>query len=805
MNYIIVNSINSNNASQTFKLLIDTGAGVSLIKANKLTAQTHFNSKEKILLHGLNPNNPVETVGSCQLPLKINDDEFFVKFHILNQVTNVPYDGLIGKDFLQSTSALIDYATKIIKFHPLQNSIPFYTDPSDENKINLKARSQTFVEISVENPEIKEGIIPEIKLNKGIYISKAIVKVNNENKCIASILNTCVIDQTINEISVMLESLPQNPIIFNVNHEEKQIIPNRNELLVENLRIDHLNSEERKSIIDICYKFNDIFFLPNDILTCTDAIEHEINLNNDNNGPIFTKSYRYPEVHKAEVNNQIDKMLKQKIIQPSTSPWSSPLWVVPKKLDASGKRKWRIVIDYRKLNDITIGDAYPLPNIEDILDQLGHSKYFTTLDLASGFHQIPMKKCDQMKTAFTTPLGHYEYTRMPFGLKNAPATFQRLRNSILTGLQGIECFLYLDDIVVYASSLDEHTIKLSKIFQRLRQNNLKLQPDKCEFLKREVAYLGHVISEDGVRPNPIKIEAIKNFPRPQNQKSIKSFLGLVGYYRKFIKNFAQLAKPMTLLLKKDISFEWKTEQKQSYNKFKDILITEPLLQYPDFNKEFILTTDASNVAIGSVLSQGIIGQDLPIAYASRTLNNSEQNYSTTEKELLSIVWSIKHFRPYLYGRKFKIVTDHRPLTWLFNCKDPGSKLVRWRLKLSEYEYEIVYKPGKMNSNTDALSRPYTEINIIQKDEPFQNFIQYHYKTVDIPKIETTPFEENKCFPNVLFYSIDLDDNNYLSQFIKDTYDMSNVNEVNSLHSFIKFSNKSKYTYLCMLLCLDNII
>lgn len=253
-------------------------------------------------------------------------------------------------------------------------------------------------------------------------------------------------------------------------------------------------------------------------------------------------------------------MLNQRIIKPSTSPWSSPLWVVPKKLDASGERKWRIVIDYRKLNEKTIGDAYPLPNIEDILDQLGHAQYFTTLDLASGFHQIPMNPDDAPKTAFSTPNGHFEYTRMPFGLKNAPSCFQRMMNSVLMGLTNTQCFVYLDDVVLYGSTLEDHNRKLKNIFYRLRENNLKLQLDKCEFLKKSCEYLGHVISDDGVRPNPRKVECIERVSQPQSQKQINMFLGLVGYYRKFIENFSTIAKPLTLLLKKDAPIKWSNDQ-----------------------------------------------------------------------------------------------------------------------------------------------------------------------------------------------------------------------------------------------------
>ncbi|KAM0724355.1 Retrovirus-related Pol polyprotein from transposon 17.6 [Formica fusca] len=400
-------------------------------------------------------------------------------------------------------------------------------------------------------------------------------------------------------------------------------------------------------------------------------------------------------------------MLKNGIIRTSASQWNAPLLVVPKKADASGKPKLRVVVDFRKLNDLTIGDSFPLPNITEILDQLGNAKYFTTLDLASGYHQIPMAEQDKQKTAFSTPYGHYEFNRMPFGLKNAPATFQRLMNSILTGMQGLKCLVYLDDIVIYGASLEDHNKRLKEVLQRLRENNLKLQPDKCEFLRKEVIYLGHIISENGISPDPSKLTAIKEFPTPKKVKDIQSFIGLAGYYRKFIEDFSKIAKPLTKLTKKTEKFEWTMEQQNAFEILKERLMTAPVLMYPDFNQEFIVTTDASDYAIGAVLSQGKVGNDRPIAYASRVLSRAEQNYNTTEKELLAIVWAVKHFRPYVYGTKFKIVTDHKPLIWLFNVNDPGSRLIRWRLKLEEYDYEIIHKAGRANANADALSRNVT--------------------------------------------------------------------------------------------------
>ncbi|GBP03435.1 Retrovirus-related Pol polyprotein from transposon 297 [Eumeta japonica] len=428
---------------------------------------------------------------------------------------------------------------------------------------------------------------------------------------------------------------------------------------LDRLKIDHLNEEEYTEVRKILNRFNKLFFKEGDKLTSTMNIHHEIRTTTD--GQINSKLYRYPPQHEAEVRRQITEMEEQGIIRKSCSRYASPLIVVPKKIDNSGEKKYRLVVDYRKLNEITIDDKFPLPNIDSILDKLGRAQYFTTLDLAKGYHQILIREKDREKTAFVTPHGLYEFIRMPFGLKNAPATFQRLMNETLRDFINKTCVVYLDDILIFSTSLKEHVKAITDIFRVLEAANLKIQVDKCNFMKKETEFLGHILTKEGLKPNPNKIKVIQELELPRTEKQIKSFLGLTGYYRKFVKDYAKVAQPMTKYLRKGAKINTKDPTYiESFEKLKLLISSHPILKYPNFDKQFTLTTDASNYAIGAVLSQ----EGHPVCFASRTLNNHERNYSATDKEFLAILWSVNYLRPYLYGRRFKIFTDHQPIKFL---------------------------------------------------------------------------------------------------------------------------------------------
>ena len=295
----------------------------------------------------------------------------------------------------------------------------------------------------------------------------------------------------------------------------------------------------------------------------------------------------------------------------------------------------------------------------------GKMKYYHVIDLKSGFHQIPMKPQDIHKTSFSmSPLGRFEFCVLPFGLRNLPRTFQRVLNTVLGDLNGKICSVFIDDIIIFGETIEEANERFNIVAQRLRETKLQLEPEKCEFFKEEVYYIGHIISKHGIKPDPKKVEAVTNFPTPQQVKNILEFLGLSNYYRRFIKNYAKITKPLNILLEKDDKFIWEIDQQKAFNNVKRELCTATVSQYPRFDEPLIITTDASNFTLDAVLSQGEIGKDLAVAYASRSLHKAELKYHNYEKEALAIMFAVKTFKNYIYGTKFTIVTDHKPLLWL---------------------------------------------------------------------------------------------------------------------------------------------
>ncbi len=455
--------------------------------------------------------------------------------------------------------------------------------------------------------------------------------------------------------------------------------------------------EIKKRLIEILIQYQDAFAKSKMDVGSFTGISHRIDTGCA--APIRQPLRRTPRGFEAEEEKNLKEQLQAGVIRASSSPWASAVVLVRK---SDGTVRW--CIDYRQLNDCTKKDAYPLPRIDMCLDSLGGVQYFSTLDLQSGYWQIPMEESDIPKTAFITKYGLYEYLKMPFGLCNAPSTFQRSMEMIFRGLQWKSLLIYLDDVIVLGRTQEENLDRLEDALDRILRAGLKLKPVKCKLMKTEVLYLGHIISKDGLKPNPKLVEAVLDFPVPRNQREVMQFHGLVNYYRKFIKNFSDIAFPLTQLIRKDVPFEWSRQAELSFECLKIALCRAPILSYPSPVGEYILDTDASDTAVGAVLSQMQDGEERPLAFGSKKLNKQQQRYCVTRKELLAVVVFLAEFRHWLLGPKFKIRTDHSSLRWLMNFKEPQGQLARWLEYIQQYNFEVIHRPGRKHQNADALSR-----------------------------------------------------------------------------------------------------
>jgi len=460
---------------------------------------------------------------------------------------------------------------------------------------------------------------------------------------------------------------------------------------------EELSDEQRETVTALLREYVDVFSKGEFDVGCTRLIEHHIETGQHR--PVRQALRRHPIAYLDAIDEYVDQLRQKDMIEPSGGPWCSNIVVVRRK-----DGRLRLCVDYRGLNARTYYDSYPLPNIEATLDALGGSSWFCTLDLRSGYHNVVIAEEDRDKTQFITRRGTFRWKRMPFGLSTAPGTFQRLMDLVMCGLSYESALVYLDDLIIMASSFEQLVERFATVLDRLRVANLKLNCRKCNLFQRKVSFLGHIVSEAGIEVQPEKTDVVRNWPVPKNLTELRSFLGLASYYRRFLNGFSIIAAPLYSLMRKGQHFRWDDEQQHAFDELKNRLTTAPVLASPRSSGKMYLDTDASEFGLGIVLSQEQEGLERVLAYASRSLNPAERNYSITRKELLAVIFGLKRFRQYLIGKEFVIRTDHSALQWLRRTPEPIAQAGRWLAIMEEFNFVVQHRSGAKHQNADALSR-----------------------------------------------------------------------------------------------------
>jgi len=732
---------------------IDTGATLSTIKPGLVDkiARKFIHKRNKL---GSRSFYVSLAIGSkkylvdeeIELQFRVKNHPIVWRFYVVPEGTN---ELVIGMDFLNKYNAIINSSTKkveiqrdlkketVCKYKDYGSGSETVFDDSESTSSGIESCKSYRVQI-LKPVELQPLSYCKVQLQCSAKISSPVEITGNrklvENHCLA--VGNCIVTMNngraetyvLNPHSYCVklnrgewfgsvQEICENSIVGQLPDIDAGITGKTKENLnslsmsgfsketidpdIASLRLgDHLNNDQKQRLYCLLTEYRDCFSFSLDELGCHPTAKHV--LDTGVNKPVNQRPYRVSYFERQEINRQVKEMLEKGIIVESISPYASPV-VLHKKPDGS----YRFCCDYRRLNEITKVDVYPLPRIDDIFDRISGASFITTLDCMQGYHQIRMHENSQEKTAFITPDGKYEWKRLPFGLASAPSCFQRVMDDVLKNLKWTIALVYLDDIVVYGKTFLEHNSRLEQVLKALRKANLTLKPMKCRFAEKQIKVLGHVISEDGISVNPEKKEAVQNFPTPKSKTDVRSFLALCNFYRRFIKGMAIIAKPMYKLTEAKVPFLWNEEAEKAFCELKEILCSDTVLGFPQEEGFIEIHTDASRQGLGAILmqQQGPNKSDLrTIAFASRTLSKAEKNYHVTELECLGIIFAIKKFRPYVYGKKFRIVTDHCSLCRLINLKDPNGRLARWALMLMPYDYEIVYSKGSSHLHVDSLSR-----------------------------------------------------------------------------------------------------
>ena len=693
-------------------ILIDSGSNVSLIsEAFKMSIpalRKRVLCTNYMFAHAVN-GQVLDTLGTMTITVSLG--EIFVE-QIVHVVRGSTQKVLLGFDFLTEFHAVLDVGHNLLCLRgmciPLLHAsdlIPKCCNVTMSTDVIIPAYSEIVVPVQVVAPQSTEPHIepyvgyvePELRDNMELVIARSVAPVK-DGLTVARLLNPT-------DHELQLHSGSHVGVLYHVDesniYEPSDCVDSdQRPMTLPDLTDCPLTDDQRQRLCSMLDIHKDVFRPGRGFTRASGAVKHSINTGD--HPAVKRRAYRTSPDKRREMDRQVQQLLADGIIEESCSPWSSPVVLVRKK-----DNTWRFCVDYRGLNAVTVKDSHPLPRVDDTLDALAGATWFSTLDFSDGYWQVEVAEEDRQKTAFTTGHGLYQFRSMPMGLTNAPATFQRFMELVLKGLPWHICMVYLDDILIYSRSFDEHLAALGEVFARIGAAGLRLKAKKCQLARDHVVFLGHVVSAKGLQPDPRNTCKVRDWPVPRSATEVRAFLGLCSYYRRFVKDFALHASPLVHLTGKNVPFHWSTECQGAFEFLRSTLCAEPVMCHPDFTKPFVLYTDASQVALGSVLTQQVDGLERVVAYASHALSAAERRWSTYDRELWSIVWSVRNFRHYLGLRHFTIVTDHKPLLGLRRLpidNDRTGRRSRWALELDPYDWVIVHKSGVLHTNADALSR-----------------------------------------------------------------------------------------------------
>ena len=744
------------------RALVDTGASISCMSKSifdKLSNETQSTLDPTLIpaVRGVG-GELLSVLGKIVLTIDISGLKIDQTFHVID---NIQYPFILGIDFLKMNKVHLDFNYQKLSIAEDTIVVGMISDsqfgrakctkyetiePETEKLIKVKLTKDPGNQVvllepfeSLQNSDLAGARC--IAQGKTAYL-----KIMNPTKKKVKILpgqfvaNVSLIDKK--EIFDFDEN-DESVNVASMSTSSNQSFQNKNQSRDDfhfEINNPNLSDEQKQKIRNFLNNNKDVFSTSLFDIGKTDVFTHKIETD-PSAKPVHLSFYRQDPIKKAETERLVKDMLESRMIQRSTSIWNSPVVLVKKK-----DNSWRFAVDYRKLNQITFPISHPLPRIEDVFDSLGNSKatIFSTLDLNSAYFQLALDPETRHKASFVTHEGVYEWLRMPFGLRNAPMSFQMLMSIVLQGLNWKFVLCYIDDILVFSRDVDTHIKHLSEVFARLRKANLTLKPSKCSFAVNRVNFLGHILTQDGVETDPSNIDKVKNFPVPRTQKEVRAFLGLCNFYRRFVKNYSKIILPLNSLLKKDAhkkfsKTDWTQDCQNAFETLRNALLTAPVLRFPDINKPFILSTDASGSALGYVLGQkDDHGREYVVSYGGRALRPDEKNWNISELECLAVVEGIENYKHYPTVRKFDLYTDHAALLSLKSKKEPKGRLTRWAIELQGYDFALHHRKGSNNANADALSRiDYERLeNNINSNDKFGSQNEPTSKTVACVGIQT---------------------------------------------------------------------